>query len=74
MEELPSYKRLLEHFTTLELIEQERLCQLYEAELRRGSPGSPPTGAFDPDTEEGQKRWKDLRNRVVEHNIRIMAR
>ncbi len=74
MEELPVYKRLLEQFTTMELIEQERLCQLYEKDLRQGTPDNPATGAFDDAMADGQKRWKDLRNRVVEHNIRIMAK
>ncbi len=74
LEELPVYKRLLEQFTTPELIEQERLCQLYEGDLRRGTASDPATGAFDEKTEDGRRRWKDLRDRVVEHNIRVMAK
>ena len=29
---------------------------------------------FNDKTEEGRKRWDDLKSRVVEHNIRIMAK
>ncbi len=73
LQDLPVFKRLLEQFTTMELIDQARLCQVYEATLRKGTSEDPPTGAFD-GTADGEKRWTDLRNRVVEHNIRIMAK
>ena len=32
------------------------------------------TAVFTDSTEEGRKRWEDLKSRVVEHNIRIMAK
>lgn len=38
----------------------------YGKELREGSLDSPATDVFGY-TEEGEKRWKDLKNRVVEH-------
>merc|ERR1712066_847614 len=57
-----------------ELIDQKKLVQLYGPELKQGSKDSPPTTVFNEMSEEGRKRWDDLKNRVVEHNIRIMAK
>ena len=42
------------------------LVEDYGKELREGSPDSPATDVFC-SLEEGEKRWKDLKNRVVEH-------
>ncbi|XP_046394223.1 26S proteasome non-ATPase regulatory subunit 12 [Ischnura elegans] len=74
IEEMQTYKNLLRLFINPELIKWSGLCEIYEKELKEGSPGSPPTDVFSPNTEEGQKRWSDLRSRVVEHNIRVMAK
>jgi len=68
LEELPVYKTLLEQFTNNELIDKATLDKQYEKELREG------TGVFDANTEMGRKHWQDLRNRVVEHNIRVIAK
>ena len=38
--------------------------ELYESELRTSTFA---TGVFEPATDEGNKRWEDLRKRVVEH-------
>ena len=38
--------------------------EVYESELRTGSSA---TGVFEQATDEGKKRWEDLRKRVVEH-------
>jgi len=72
LEELPQYKELLKMFITTELISWNHLCQSYEALMRAGTAECPATEALSRD-EAGEKRWKDLKNRVVEHNIRIMA-
>lgn len=64
---IPTYKELLRLFVNPELIKWSGLCEIYEEDLRE-------TEVFSPYTEEGCKRWTDLRNRVVEHNIRIMAK
>ncbi|CAB4069293.1 PSMD12 [Lepeophtheirus salmonis] len=69
IEETPSYKSLLEQFTRMQLISQKNLCQLYESKLRDPKE----TDVFD-QSEQGKKRWNDLKSRVVEHNIRIMAK
>uniref|UniRef100_A0A8C7KU57 26S proteasome non-ATPase regulatory subunit 12 n=1 Tax=Oncorhynchus kisutch TaxID=8019 RepID=A0A8C7KU57_ONCKI len=73
LEEIPKYKDLLKQFTTMELMRWASLVEDYGKELREGSPDSPATDVFNC-SEEGEKRWKDLKNRVVEHNIRIMAK
>lgn len=57
---------LLKQFTTMELMRWASLVEDYGKELREGSPDSPATDVFAC-TEEGEKRWKDLKNRVVEH-------
>lgn len=47
-------------FVNPELIKWSGLCEIYERDLRL-------TEVFSSSTEEGCKRWADLRNRVVEH-------
>lgn len=63
------YRDLLKLFTTMELMRWSTLVEDYGMELRKGSLESPATDVFGY-TEEGEKRWKDLKNRVVEH-VRI---
>ncbi|XP_076241884.1 regulatory particle non-ATPase 5 [Calliopsis andreniformis] len=67
LDEIPTYKELLRLFVNPELIKWSGLCEIYEKELRE-------TEVFSASTEGGCKRWAELRNRVVEHNIRIMAK
>ncbi|XP_022313454.1 26S proteasome non-ATPase regulatory subunit 12-like [Crassostrea virginica] len=74
LEEIPVYKELLKCFTTSELINWKQLCTTYESELKFGSASSPATHVFNTKLEGGAKRWTDLKNRVVEHNIRVMAK
>ncbi|CAH1793593.1 unnamed protein product [Owenia fusiformis] len=73
LEDLPLYKQLLKQFITQEIMQWGELSRLYESELRQGSPQNTATDVFA-NTEEGNKRWKDLKIRVVEHNIRVMAK
>ena len=46
---------------------------MFEKEIRNGVEGSTATAVFARD-EAGEKRWNDLKKRIVEHNIRIMAK
>jgi len=69
LEELPVYKQVLEKFTTKEIINQAAFCSSFEAELRDSSPE---VEVFSRN-EAGDKRWTDLKARIVEHNIRMMA-
>ncbi|XP_054284461.1 26S proteasome non-ATPase regulatory subunit 12-like [Macrosteles quadrilineatus] len=73
MEEIPSYKELLRLFINPELIKWSGLCEVYEKELKQGSATVKATEVFA-NNEDGRKRWKDLRSRVVEHNIRVMSK
>ncbi|ODM94279.1 26S proteasome non-ATPase regulatory subunit 12 [Orchesella cincta] len=73
MEDIPTYKSLLELFKNQELIHWKQFCQEYEAELRGQVNAAASTGIFD-NSEGGNKRWENLKDRVVEHNIRIMAK
>ncbi|KAL0190796.1 hypothetical protein M9458_013494, partial [Cirrhinus mrigala] len=57
---------LLKQFTTMELMRWSSVVEDYGKELREGSMGTPDTDVFTC-SEEGEKRWKDLKNRVVEH-------
>ncbi|XP_052764852.1 26S proteasome non-ATPase regulatory subunit 12-like [Mya arenaria] len=74
IQEMPKYKDLLKCFITNEIIQWKLFCQQFEAELKFGSPGNPATHVFNTKQEGGAKRWADLKNRVVEHNIRVMAK
>lgn len=60
------HRDLLKLFTTMELMRWSTLVEDYGVELRKGSSEIPATDVFS-STEEGEKRWKDLKNRVVEH-------
>ncbi|KAJ8967602.1 hypothetical protein NQ314_002720 [Rhamnusium bicolor] len=65
LEEIPLYKQLLKLFLTPELIKWSGLCELYEKQLKA-------TPVFS-GNDQAKKRWTDLKSRVVEHNIRVMA-
>jgi len=73
LEEIPKYKSVVEKFTTNEIISQAAFCDSFEKELRDGVEGSQATDVFAR-TEAGDKRWSDLKSRIVEHNIRMMAK
>jgi 26S proteasome regulatory subunit N5 len=55
---------LLDLFLTNEIMNWRDFVSKYEAELRGSSPGA---NIFNSKTEDGNKRWTDLKNRVVEH-------
>lgn len=73
LEDIEKYQDLIENFTRQELMQLHKFLELFEHELREGDSGSPCTDVFL-HTPDGNKRWKDFANRVVEHNIRIMAK
>ncbi|ESO07161.1 hypothetical protein HELRODRAFT_185452 [Helobdella robusta] len=70
IEELPYVKDLLQLFTTTELMRWKALVDEYESKLRDSFPA---IQIFDRKSEAGNKRWKDFKSRLVEHNIRVMA-
>lgn len=57
-------RELLKLFTTSEIMRWKDLCTKYQQELQAVMPGNQ---VFNPKTEDGTKRWKDLKARVVEH-------
>lgn len=57
-------RSFLQLFTTMELIQWKELSRDYEKELKSGSLA---TDVFSENTEKGNKRWADLKNRVAEH-------
>jgi len=67
LEDMSLYKELLALFTTAELIKWGGLIDIYETELRSAA-----TDVFSK-TDKGNERWTKLKDRVVEHNIRMMA-
>ena len=60
LDKIAHYKRLLEDFTNLELIDHKIFSSQYEAHLRNGSDGISPTLVFD-NSDAGQKRWADMK-------------
>jgi 26S proteasome regulatory subunit N5 len=70
--ELPKYSELLKLIKTEEVINWRSLIEHFEADLKVGSTDVAATDAFKSET--GDKRWSDFKTRVVEHNMRIMAK
>lgn len=70
MSEIPDYLEILKLFTTWELISWNQWEASVSQLLRNGKKTveleAEPTGVFS-STELGNKRWSDLKNRVVEH-------
>ena len=54
-------------FINPELIQWSSLVSVYEKILKHGTDTIAATDVFNPNTEEGQARGKELKNRVVEH-------
>lgn len=61
------YRELLKMFINPELIQWSALVSIYENILKLGTDQFPATDVFNPNIEEGRGRWKELKNRVVEH-------
>jgi len=73
LEDIPLYSELLKLFTTSEIMRWQHLVGTYETILRAGEKDKESTPMFIPKTTLGDARWADLKHRVVEHNIRVMA-
>ncbi|KAI8881666.1 PCI-domain-containing protein [Backusella circina FSU 941] len=61
------YHNLAKNFVTSELMRWTEIEQQYGQLLAQSD-------AFKKSTEEGQKRLKELHHRVIEHNIRVIAK
>jgi 26S proteasome regulatory subunit N5 len=64
---VPQQEVLLKLFTIIELMPWSRVAQRFESMLRA-------TEVFGVDDPQGPKRWEDLRKRVIEHNVRVVAK
>ncbi|KAI9494908.1 PCI domain-containing protein [Zychaea mexicana] len=65
--QIPLYYELTKCFVTTELMRWPKIEEVYGQTLGE-------TFVFSKSAEEGQKRWKELHNRVIEHNIRVVAK
>lgn len=69
---LPKYNDLVKLIKTDEVINWRNLIEHFEQDLKIGDSSFPATDAFK--SEEGAKRWTDFKTRIVEHNMRVMAK
>ena len=69
---LKTYESLLKLFLTNELIVWSDLESKYTSELSNGIKSNPAPEVFY--GEDGQSAWKCLRQRVLEHNVRVMTK
>ncbi|KAI1728848.1 PCI domain-containing protein [Ditylenchus destructor] len=74
LELIPEYKELLELFINQEIIGwKEIILKKYEPLLRRGIAASATTDVFANDA-AGNKKFERLRERVGEHNVRMVGK
>lgn len=67
LESLPVHQELIRCFTVDELMRWPKVEEIYGPALAK-------TSVFDQSTKEGKARWLDMRKRVIEHNIRVVAK
>ncbi|KAJ1789948.1 proteasome regulatory particle subunit [Coemansia sp. RSA 1807] len=67
LEKLELCTRLAKGFTTMELTRWPAVESVYGPEFRK-------TDVFSAQTDDGAARWMTLRDRVIEHNIRVIAK
>lgn len=72
LQQLPKYYELIKLIKTDEVINWRNLIEHFEQDLKIGDLSFPATDAFK--SEEGAKRWNDFKTRIVEHNMRVMAK
>lgn len=72
LQQLPKYNELIKLLKTDEVINWRSLIEHFEQDLKVGDSSFPATDAFK--SEEGAKRWSDFKTRIVEHNMRVMAK
>lgn len=64
--ELPMHKELIKCFTNVELMRWPRIEEIYGQHLRT-------TPVFQKSDAKAEKRYLALKNRVIEHNIRVIS-
>lgn len=73
LEQLPTYKEVLDCFTRVELLNWSNFQVSYGDVLRMGSSEEPATDVLQPNSDDGDKHWEELRKRIVEYNIRVVS-
>lgn len=63
---LPLLQQLVKCFIVNELMRWPKIAEIYGSALRSNP-------VFAENDEKGEKRWSELRKRVIEHNIRVVA-
>lgn len=66
-------RKLLKSFLTEEIIQWKGFVTELEKDLRQGTKDLPSVYVLRADTDGGLARWEHLLQRVIEHNIRVMA-
>lgn len=64
---VPKTASLLKFFTISELMRWPLIAEVYGPDLRA-------TDVFAIGDPKAEKRWEDLRKRVIEHNVRVVAK
>ncbi|KAK9461639.1 uncharacterized protein V1516DRAFT_672557 [Lipomyces oligophaga] len=67
LEQLVTENQLIKNFTKVELMRWPLADKVYGPILRA-------TSVFDVSDPKGEQRWDDFRKRVIEHNIRVIAK
>ncbi|KAJ8655839.1 hypothetical protein O0I10_008503 [Lichtheimia ornata] len=67
LSQIPLYQELAKCFVTSELMRWPKIEELYGEALGQ-------TTVFSKTSDDGIKRWKELHHRVIEHNIRVIAK
>lgn len=70
---LPVYKELIKKFLTIEIIHWKDFHASVQNEFGTLAPFKQAAGAIPGVVSEVDQLWKDLRDRVTEHNIRVIA-
>jgi 26S proteasome regulatory subunit N5 len=74
---IPKEAELLKHFTKPEIMRWPSISQEFGPHLCSSdtfSADKPATGAKESDEGKAHQRWQDLRKRVIEHNVRVIAK
>ncbi|KAL5473497.1 hypothetical protein EMCRGX_G027987 [Ephydatia muelleri] len=73
LQHIPLYRELLDCFRTQELLYWDAFCSKYTVILRSGVQDEPPIEILATGTKLGDTLFDELKKRVIEHNIRVIA-
>ena len=61
------FREVLECFTRVELLDWDNFQTSFGDILRTGGGEEPATDVLEPNTDNGEKHWEELRKRIVEY-------